>query len=461
MALAPTHDISVRDATVHLWADIDRVALSRARLDPNDENLDAARAILRTAPSAVLFEAFLARPLSRRGRHAEALAARDDALALTPGWDPWQSALVLRGAASSLLALGRPVEATAAAREALRHAPLDPLALLTLAEASATVDVALSLGVRAFLRDAGFGAPFVTGAPLPGEREATPWSPALRGEDVASMSEEDLARSLVLREVDAGFCARRASEVRHVQALVRRGDLGSARCVASYTRSGDSAMWTLVEGWLGVGVPDEVTWTTLRVLRDALDATPEGALAQKQTRGKAPNRYSSLVAYSYDKRFRELGSQDDVATLLYHADRGTRMDATTLAPSHPLVARFLALRAEVTDVFPPALPGQLLLGTTGPLLAGAPVEYPMHLEEAPRGVFPDRFVIVADRKSRCAACKATLEPGTPALESGEMKHDGEAHWKRLHPACATTPSRRRQLLRAVERERRALPGVAP
>ena len=100
-----------------------------------------------------------------------------------------------------------------------------------------------------------------------------------------------------------------------MQALVRRGDIGSAHCIAHFAHGGDSGMWSLVEGWLGLGVTDDVTWTTLAMMRDVFDATREGTEARKQARSKTPNRYSSLLAYNYDKRFRTLGSPDDLATM--------------------------------------------------------------------------------------------------------------------------------------------------
>lgn len=451
-------DVSVRDALFHLHADIDRRALCQVRIDGNVETIDESLCLLEGTPSALLLEAFVARPLETLGLHERALAVRTRALAMTPRWDPWQSGLLLTATARSLLALDRADDAAHVGREALRHAPLDPSALLAVAMACATSDPAKSLSIRAFLRDAGFGPPIVSGPPLTGEREVAAWEPALS--DVAPMSDEDVARYLVMRDLDEGFAARRRSDVRHIAMLIRRGDLGIATCVAHYTRSGDAGSWNLLETWLGFLQSDDVVWTAREVQKHALDATEAGKEAIKRTRSKVPNRHSCLVAYNYDKRFLQDASEDDLATLIFHLSRTTMIDALAHAPGHPLVARFVALRRELVDRFPYGPEGQWFVGTTGPTLHGHHLVYPEVREDLwTPSVFPERLVKRTDRKGKCTKCKVTLEIDEVVLELGDFQN-GEPRWKRFHPTCAEAMQKMKgALLRARERARVRLGGA--
>jgi len=451
------NDVTVGDATIHLWGDLDRQALLQARVRPGIATLDAARRILQSVPSALAHEAFLARPLARNGQHAEALRVRLDALGFTPRWDPFQSSVLLCGVAHSLLALDRAEEALVVAREAHRHAPLDPYAMRAWADAARQTGAANdAAAVVLWLRDAGYGEPIVDRAPLKEEGTAVP--APLSISELAPLSDDDTARYLVMKEVDEGFDCKRRKRVRHAMALMRRGELGLARNTAA-DDDGDSGGMTTLDGWLNLGVPDEIAWTAKRTVVSVLDQTPDGARARAGARSNEPNRYWDVSGIGYRNRLVKVAGPEDLEALLFCPDRVAFVESLSRLSKHPVTIRFNALRREISRQFPNAGALQFNLGTTGPLgTDGNPVSFYIHGQSRDRSEFPTRFERMADRRGRCKSCKQPIEKGSLALSSGRMSIEGEPKFTRLHLACALDqPKRHEDLRQALEREPRQLP----
>jgi hypothetical protein len=457
-----TNDVSVRDATSHLWADLDRQALLVARLRPGSETLRAARATLGSVPSALAWEAFVARPLTKKGQHAEALAVRRDALRFTPRWDPFQSRVLLCGLAESLLALGQPEEARVAAHAAHRHAPLDPYALRAWADAAracaATADAA---AVDAWLRDHGYGKPIVSGPPTDEQRAAE--AAALPLTDVAPLDDEAMARHLVMMEVDEGFQSKRYRFPHHVMALIRRGELGLARNMAAGD-DGESNLATVLSGWMNLLPPEEIAWLQKDSLRRALDQTEEGAAARTGSRAKKPNRYWSWDALNhlgYRTQLVKAGDARACEALLFCVGRQAFLEGVAQLPDHPIVQRFKVLRAELSSHFPPADALQSNRGARATLgVDGQPVAF-YEDEKSDRAEMPPCFEVVESGVVRCSLCKQSITAGTLALRVGRISpSDGEAKLKRYHSGCASgNAATHKQLALAVARERRIIPGL--
>lgn len=453
-ARIPSPDIDIATATTHLWVDIDREALVKSRVAPSRETIDASRELLEGVPSALMLEAFVAGPLERLGAHDEALEARDRAIAFLPSWEPWQCAVVLVATSRSLLALGRTQEAADVARTALAHAPMDPHAMAAIAMALGDGDERASLW--AALRDGGF-----PDVPAPSERERTVAPARLALGEVARTSDEELVRLLVLREVDGGLVFKRANDVRLAQALLRHGEIGFARNAAAVDE-GDSGLATPVDGWLGLGARASTVWLTKHQLCAELEATDEGKRAMQLARAKERNRYSSHSHIGYRNEFLATASTEDIVTMLFNPARAAVLEALARAPSHPLVARFIALRAELLALFPPGSPNQIGIGTSGPLLHGAPVSYP-HVEIAwwDDDRFPPCLELVSSKKAKCKGCKVAFEVGEIALRLGKIDHDANPAWQRWHLECARTKKAvLADLRQAAQRDRRELPGLA-
>ena len=456
-----SNDISVADATCHLWEDLDRAALLEARLRPTKASLARAREVLAGSRSALAREAFLARPLSRKGAHDEALAVRLEGLRATPRWDPFQSGVGLTGAAESLLALGRAEEALAVSREAARHAPLDPFALRAWAKAArAAEQKEEAAAVGAWLRDAGYGAPIVEGPPREGEADADGAAPGL---DAAALDHESMARFLTLAEVDDAFESKRWRTVRHAMALLRHGEPGLARNVAAGD-DGDSLLTTTLGHWMGLLPADELAWLTREALRDALDRTAAGAEARRGAGSKTPNRlwsHEALGHLGYRNRLVKEGSPRDWEALLFSPSRPAFLAGLGCLPSHPIVVRFHELRSALVARFPPALTGQLNRGARTTLgLDDRSVNYPADDTEA-RAEMPPIVETLTNAKSRCRLCKQAMPGGSLALRTGGLSpSDGSVSHKRAHLACAAGhPASVSALERALERARRKTPEI--
>lgn len=454
------NDVSVGDATIHLWGDLDREALLLARAKPTSANLREARRILDGVPSALAREAFLARPLSRGGKHDEALSVRLEALRFTPRWDPFQSGVVLSGLAASLSAVGRADDALAVAAEAFRHAPLDPYALRAWATAARqTGRTTEAAAVSAWLRDMGYGKPIVSDPPSDEER-ATDASP-LPVDDLAPLTDEDMARFLVLAEVDEGFDSKRYKIVRHAMALMRRGEQGLARNNADGD-DGDSGLATALAGWMNLAPPNEIAWLQKESIRRTLDATPEGEKARVGTRSKKPNRYWSHAHFSHLGYRNQLASEKEplvLEALLFSAARLAFVEGLSKLSGHPLAERVKALRAELFRPFPPGEYNQTNRGARDTIGAdGKSVSFPIRDDED-RSEFPPCIEWSENALSRCGACKARIEKDACVLRVGRMSlTDGEVKWKRYHLACAAdNASAQKPLRRALERERRSAP----
>lgn len=445
-----TNDITVADATSHLWADVDRDALLAARRRPSRAAVEKALAVLQGTQSALALEAFVARPLSRLGAEEACLEARLRALALTPRWEPWQCSVVLGGLTRSLVRLGRTADALAVAREAVRHAPLDPYALRELALASDANGAAEGAGIRAWLRDRGFGPPIVGETVPDDEHAATAGIPDIG--HTAPLDDESLVRFTVLRDVDTGFAARRAGGLRTMMAQLRRGDLAGAFCTASRD-DGDSGLWTEVDGWLGLGASDALVFTTIRVAREALRETSAGAEASRRWNGRAPHiHWRGLNPYaSHLPTF----PPADLEQLLLHEDRQVMLAAHRCLPEHPLVRRFTALRNDLLRTFPLAAPRSLFPGSGGCLDAkGEQIAYPVLETKRSSPGFPPLLETVSDRKSKCARCGQRLTEGELALAVTRLDASREAKTKRWHEACAREDDKLRQTLaRALARQR--------
>lgn len=455
-----SNDVSVADATCHLWADLDRAALLEARLRPRAATLGRARTILEGLPSALAREAFLARPLARTGAHEEALAARVEALRFTPRWDPFQSAVILSGLSTSLLALGRADEARDVAREAARCAPLDPWALRAWADASRRAGATgESAALGAWLRDSGYGAPIVEGPPAAGEAEADGAPPDL--DDVAPLDDEATARFLTLAEVDDAFQSKRWRAVRHAMALVRRGEAAIARNIVAGD-GGDSMLATTLGHWMNLQPPEVIAWLTQDALRRALDRTPAGAEARKGAGSKKPNRlwsFAAIVHLGYRNQLLRDGAPRDLEALLFSPCRPAFVDGLGRLPAHPVVVRFHELRAALAPRFPPALPGQVDRGARATIgLDGAPVVPPGD-DEVDGAETPPCVEVLENAKSRCRVCKEGIPAGTLALRTGGLStSDGSVTWKRAHLACAAGHEASIKALRkALARERRRTP----
>lgn len=454
------NDVSVADAAIHLYADLDRAALLEARVKATAATLQRARDLLAGVPSALAREAFLARPLTRRGKHEEALAARLEALRFTPRWDPFQSGVVLSGLSRSLLAVGRAEEAASVAREATRHAPLDPWAVRAWADAtrasgglSARTEAAV---VAAWLRHQGYGAPIVEGAPTAEEALVEPAPPPL--DDLAPLDVEGMARFLTLAEVEEGFESKRYRFVRHAMALMRHGEPGLARNVAAGD-DGDSGLATVLACWLNLAPPDEIAWLAKRSIRRALDATKAGAEARSGANAKKANRlwsYDAISHIGYRGQLLKTGRKEDGEALLFSPARAAFVDALASLPNHPVVARFEALRASLLAAFPPALPNQSNRGASATLGSdGEPVRFPMH-ETIDRAEMPPCIELMEDARSSCKVCKARIAKDTTALAFGRISAtDGEPKRGHGHLACAAAdPKLRAALLQAIAREPR-------
>lgn len=439
------NDIGVSDATSHLWADLDRDVLLAARRKPSRVAVAKALAVLENTRSALALEAFVARPLSRLGAEQECLAARLRALALTPRWEPWQCSVVLGGLTRSLLRVGRASDALAVAREAVRHAPLDPYALRELARACDANGAAEGATIRAWLRDRGFGPPIVADTVADDERGASATIPGIEG--AAPLDDESLARFAVLREVDSGFTARRSGGLRTVMAQIRRGDVGGALCT-TMRDEGDSGLWTVVDGWLGLGASDALVYTALGVARETLRGTKAGAEASRRWNGRAPH----IHWRGLNSHFVTTLPRAELEPVLLHDDRQVMLAAHRCLPDHPIVRRYAALREGLLRTFPLAEPLAVFAGAGGCRDAeGRAVAYPvLETSTRPSPGFPPLLEAVTDRKSKCARCGERLAEGELALAITKLDRALEAKTKRWHPACAREDAK---LSQALERAR--------
>ena len=178
LACFAANDVPVLAAISHLIARIPRARLLELRLKNDRESAIEAMDLLEPFGSAIMLEAFVARPLDAAGAAADALLARLAAVRLTPRYDPWLVATILCGAARSLAALGRHAMAERLAREALAFMPTDPEVLVVLANSRENQgDRHFAATVRAYLRDSGYGAPIVTPQAPPEERDVVPYRP--------------------------------------------------------------------------------------------------------------------------------------------------------------------------------------------------------------------------------------------------------------------------------------------
>lgn len=470
LAAFANNDVPVLSAIAHVIADVPRAELLELRLRASLDAALEARELVAPFASAIMLEAFVARPLDTTGEAAEALKARLAALPVTPRYDPWLVTTVLTGTARNLATLGRHAESERVAREAVRYIPTDPYALAAVADACAAQgNFEGAASVRAYLRDAGYGAPIVTAKVPPEERTATAYRPDLRG--VAPLSDEDLARFIALVRFDNGFGDSSIQPLRHAANLVRRGDFGGARIGPERCKDWEVYMSSAL-AWLGFRMTP-IEMVGVEALGAAIDDTAEGQRAiedaRKTKQGSRHNAHSGYRRLAIET-FAAAGRLDEIAPLLADWTQSIRFLAIQHLPDHPITRRLVELDGELAGHLP---------GTSASLVTpweneytdlhggniayergGARIAYPSHVHHGhaspkPPIEFPPTIDRAEAARATCRACKQKIEKGDLRLSIPISHHKRDE--KHLHARCGLEKRYRPDLAAALDRDRRDYP----
>jgi len=465
-----TNDVSVAEALRFLAPDLPHLPLLALRRARTPEAAAEARVLLTKEPSAWLREAFVAGPLSRCGRHEDALRARLELLAQVPRWEGALAAVVLTGIARDALALGDAAHATVAAERALRFSPMAPATLAVLADAQqAAGQQARAASIRAHLWDAGSGPSVIAGEPTAADREATPWSPNLT--HLEPMSLEDRARFAVFSLHDQAHIETLSGVVRHAVVQLRCGHVAQAWAALYALRVWEPQASSVLR-WLGLEGDSDRVDRMRALLLDVIEATPAGAAAAAAARKKAPNPADPTLV----GRVRGVNEApaETVEPALLDNYLGVRLAARVRLADHPLVTRAAAIEESMPGLFrfyggePPQVWGQaqVLAGLWNPDAASEPGPRPTPVKDAlmkdgqddlPGVETPHSFLEPARAaKPVCKTCKAPFTLGELQLRvRGE--YDILAKAAPHHPRCATKPKLRVALAAAAARWRSDVP----
>lgn len=448
------NDVSVWDALLHGIAELDRARVAQLREAGTVAGADAIMAHLheRELRAPLLLEQ-AAMGYAKAGAHERALAVRLDALRGCPRYDSWVCGLLLTRTAASLLALGRAGEALHVAERAQRFQPLEPTFMVVLAEArSAAGDTAGAARVRAWLFDQGVGPSWFPGAPTEADRAAVPYEVDLGA--LEPMSDEEMARYLVLFRSDQALMGTLAAGRRHLAAQARHGDWIATKATCSYYRGGSP---TFADAGVWLGLP--ITFSTeYAAITGLIDAVSEEA---KKHKGAKPADLTHRMAGVRAATIREQAAAgglvpralltDLIWDVAHAAAEALPDDPVTVAARALEEAPALSFASRVFSGEP--LPHQAphTLGTADFILwDGERITYPSSR------VKEDEWMPIIQRadtgRAKCKVCKAPIEAGALRLDIRSKLFPVEHAY--VHIACAGTKKKyATELKRAQPRTR--------
>lgn len=435
LAAFDTNDITPFDAMFYGVAHVDLKRFLALRMQPTVAAGDEIRKMLKTEgiTSAMLLEQGAAAAYEAAGAHGKALETRLEALADCPRYDGFFTALLLSRTAGSLLALDRADEALPLAERALRFQPLDPPAMVIASRARTAVgDDAGAARLRAWLYDVGTSPAYLPGTPTEADLAAEPY--VCDFDALEPLSDEDMARYLILFRIDVGLEGTLVAGRRHLGAQLRyaagAGGVGlwqAAKTASAFYREG-SPTWSDAGSWLGFPITMNNEYVATQAL---IDAIAEASTDKKHKVVVEPRDLAHRLAGVRKLNIREQAAAG--ATVPRHLLTDLIWDVAEAAakalPNDPLVVALRAHEADedlqgmVPKVFSDELADAACVPhTTGCrdhfLRDGVRIQYPHQNAQTPLAREDDWYPFIEHAptgRSKCKVCKAAIAAGEPRL----------------------------------------------